>query len=205
MHPGRWQALGSIAVLTAALAAPNANARVDGKYCWPGFTIPAVHLPAVHLPATTIPGGTIPGGTIPAGCVGSYCWPATHYPPVHYPPIHVPAVKIPARTIPGTHVPPTCITTSAAFAPVHTTVRIRNYTAVDRRYSPHLTTSYWNAAGRTSYYPDVFASGFGQPNAAGFPKDQYVRPYIRRDGTFVSGYWRNLPTDGLPTCQVISC
>jgi hypothetical protein len=49
------------------------------------------------------------------------------------------------------------------------------------------------------------AAGFGELNAAGFPKNQYVRSYVRRDGTFVHSYWRNSPSDGLPTCRVISC
>jgi hypothetical protein len=117
----------------------------------------------------------------------------------------VPAVNIPAQTIPATHVPATCINTAVAFAPVHTTIRASSYGAIDRQFSPQLTNRYWSAAGKTSYYPDVFAPGFGELNAAGFPKNQYVRSYVRRDGTFVSGYWRNSPTDGLPTCRVIRC
>jgi len=53
--------------------------------------------------------------------------------------------------------------------------------------------------------PAPTAPGFGEFNAAGFPKNQYVRPYVTRTGTLVSGYWRNSPSDGLPTCHIISC
>lgn len=51
----------------------------------------------------------------------------------------------------------------------------------------------------------VCARRYGGFNEAGFPKNQYVRPYLRRDGTFVHGYWRNSPSDGLPTCRIIRC
>jgi hypothetical protein len=43
------------------------------------------------------------------------------------------------------------------------------------------------------------------PNDAGFPENQYVRPYTRRDGTRVDGYYRNSPSDSLPTFIYISC
>jgi hypothetical protein len=35
----------------------------------------------------------------------------------------------------------------------------------------------------------------GGVNEAGCPKDQWVNGYYRSDGTYVSGYWRNSPTD----------
>ena len=98
-----------------------------------------------------------------------------------------------------------CLEVPAAFALPNTTVRVSNYTAVDPQFSRALSRRYWDSAGPGASVPDSSASGFGQENAAGFPKNQYVRPYMRRDGTLVSGYWRNDPTDGLPTCHVISC
>ena len=45
----------------------------------------------------------------------------------------------------------------------------------------------------------------GALNRAGYPKNQYVRPYMKRDGSQVAGYWRNSSTDGLPTCRVVTC
>jgi hypothetical protein len=69
---------------------------------------------------------------------------------------------------------------------------------------PPLTETYWDSSAYAKM-PDFSAPGFGELNGAGFPKNQYGRPYVRRDGTFVSGYWRNSPSDGLPTCQIISC
>jgi len=42
-------------------------------------------------------------------------------------------------------------------------------------------------------------------NAARSPTNQYVRPYVRRDGTFADGWWRNSPSDGPRICRVISC
>lgn len=92
-----------------------------------------------------------------------------------------------------------------AFALPNTTVRVSNYAAIDPGYSPTLTGAYWNSAGQGVSVPDTTAPGFGEFNAAGFPKNQYVRPYFRSDGTYVSGYWRNSPSDGLPTCQLITC
>jgi hypothetical protein len=90
------------------------------------------------------------------------------------------------------------------FALPNTTIRVANYAAIDPGYSEALTHHYW-ASAPASATPDPTAPGFGELNAAGFPKNQYVRPYIRSDGTFVSGYWRNSPSDGLPTCDVITC
>jgi hypothetical protein len=60
---------------------------------------------------------------------------------------------------------------------------------------PYSTPSYGSSS--SSYY--------GQPNGAGFPKNQYVPGYITKSGKYVSGYWRNSPTDGYPTCKVIHC
>ena len=193
-----------IAASIVALILPSTS--VAARYCWPGFTLPAVHLAAVHLPATTIPGGTIPGGTIPGGCFGGYCYPAVHYKAVHYAPVYVPATNIAATTIAAVHIQRTCFSAGASsFSPARTTVRVSNYTAIDHYYSPQLTKSYGNGAGSAVSIPNPLASGFGELNAAGFPKNQYVRPYVRSNGTFVSGYWRNSPSDGLPTCTIIHC
>ena len=111
----------------------------------------------------------------------------------------------PATTIPGVNVPPTCYSRSNYLAPRQTTVRVTNYRAVDRSFSPQLSSLYWRPAGRTVSIPNTFATGYGQLNAAGFPRNQFVRGYVRRDGTYVRPYWRNSPTDGLPTCRLIRC
>jgi hypothetical protein len=200
----------------AGLAIPSASvASTARRVCWPGFTIPAVAIPAVTIPAVTIPAVTIPAVTIPAvtiprTCFGGTCYPAQHYPAQHYPAQHYPAQHYPAQHyaaqyLPAQHVKGACFDSAIAPAPVQTTVRVRAYGAIDRTYSPQLSTDYWASAGPTVSYPDVYAPGFGELNAAGFPKNQYVRPYFRRDGTYVGGYWRNSPTDGLPTCKIITC
>src|SRR5262249_39660917 len=100
---------------------------------------------------------------------------------------------------------PSCFDVPSAFSPAHTTVRFWNYDRIDRAFAPSLSSKYWAGGGSSTSYPNPFAAGFGGYNAAGFPKNQYVRSYIRRDGTFVRGYWRNSPTDGLPTCRIINC
>jgi hypothetical protein len=189
----------------AASAASAALGAVASKVCWPGYTIPAVHLPATHLPGGTLPGGTLPGGTIPGGCFAGNCYPAIKVAPIHVAPVHFSPVDIPAVTIPAVHVPRRCFDANAALRPAQTTVRVSGYSAIDPSFSPTLSNRYWQNAGVTVSIPDVTAAGFGGFNAAGFPKNQYVRPYLRSNGTYVSGYWRNSPTDGLPTCKIISC
>jgi hypothetical protein len=81
-------------------------------------------------------------------------------------------------------------------------VRVSNYGTLDPKFSPSLSSNYWQSTGSI---PDYTASGFGELNGAGFPKNQFVRSYVRRDGTFVHSYWRNSPSDGLPTCKIINC
>jgi hypothetical protein len=146
-----------------------------------------------------------PGGTLPGGCIGKSCYPPVKYPSVKYPPVHVPAVDVPAQTIPAQHVARTCFSADDGLKPSQTTVRLRHYGRIDHLFDPRQSGDYWRSAGQTSYLPDPTAPGFGDLNAAGFPKNQYVRPYVRSDGTLVSGYWRNSPTDGLPTCRIIDC
>jgi hypothetical protein len=163
----------------------EAGGSTSGKVCYPETRLPAVHLEAVHIPGSTLPAFTINGRTYPAK--------------------HLKAVDIPAKVIPAQTIPGKCIDASNAFAPIKTTVRDRNYEALDPRYSPELTGRYWEAGGTATETPDSTAPGFGEDNAAGFPKNQYVRPYVRSDGTLVNGYWRNSPSDGLPTCKVIEC
>jgi hypothetical protein len=185
-----------LVVSLLALALPTASLATKAqRVCWPGFTIPAVTIPAVTIPAVTIRAVTVPGF-----CFGGTCYPAQHLPAQH-----LPAQRLPAQHLPAQHVSGACFDSSYAPAPAQTTVRVRNYKAIDPMYSPQLSTSYWAGAGAAASYPDVAAPGFGELNAAGFPKNQYVRPYLRRDGTYVSGYWRNSPTDGLPTCTIIRC
>ena len=155
------------------------------KSCYPRVTVPAVHLGATHISAETIPATTIGGST---------------YPAVHLPATNLPAINLPATTIRGG-----CLDVPKAFALPNTTVRTENYGAIDSNYSPKLTSQYWDTDPQGTSTPDPTASGFGTTNDAGFPRNQYVRPYVRRDGTPVAGYWRNSPTDGLPTCDVITC
>ena len=38
-----------------------------------------------------------------------------------------------------------------------------------------------------------------------FAKNQYVRAYVRTDGTFVPGHWIRAVTDGRPTCKIVFC
>jgi hypothetical protein len=149
-----------------------------------------VHVPAIHIAGTTIPGTTIPGTT-----VGGTTIPATHLPATRLPPVDLPAENLRGG----------CLDVPRAFALTNTTVRVGNYAAVDPQFSQTLSARYWKSAGRDVSVPDPSAPGFGQNNAAGFPRNQYVRPYMRRDGTPVGGYWRNDPTDGLPTCRIVSC
>jgi hypothetical protein len=204
------------AVAVAIIASLSASVSAEaGRVCWPGFTIPtvtipAVTIPAVTIPAVTIPAVTIPAVTIPATCIGGTCYPAQHYPAQHYPAQHYPAQHYPAqhypaKRVPGQRVPGTCFNSASAPAPAQTSVRVSRYGVVDPMFSPQLSRRYWRTAGPTVSYPNVYASGFGGLNAAGFPKNQYVRSYFRRDGTFVHSYWRNSPTDGLPTCRIIRC
>jgi hypothetical protein len=192
-------------VVIAAFLALPAMAHSYKKLCYPGVTIPAITIPAMTIPAITIPAITIPATTIPAFCVGGTCYPAQHYPAQHYSAQHYPAQHYPAQHYSAQHYPGACFSTTSTFAPTRTTVRVRNYVSVDSQFSPQRTSSYWTNVGPTVSYPNVSASGFGGYNAAGFPKNQYVRSYVRRDGTFISGYWRNSPTDGLPTCRIIRC
>lgn len=155
------------------------------KTCYPRVSVPAVHVGATHIPAETIPATTIGGTTYPA--------------------VHLPATNLPAITLPATTIRGGCLDVPKAFALPNTTVRTENYSAIDPSYSPKLTAQYWDADPQGTSTPDPTALGFGTTNNAGFPRNQYVRPYVRRDGTPVSGYWRNSPTDGLPTCRVITC
>jgi hypothetical protein len=181
--------------LVAGAIVPVAIAHPTQKTCWPGATIPGVTIPAITIPAVSIPGVTIPATTIPRTCIGGYCTSAQH----------LPAQYFPAQHLPAQHIAGGCFDVGAQFAPRATTVRVTGYGAIDPSYSAKLSRMYWSLAGSAVSVPDTTAAGFGGFNAAGFPKDQYVRPYVRSNGTFVNGYWRNSPTDGLPTCQIISC
>jgi hypothetical protein len=91
-----------------------------------------------------------------------------------------------------------------------------NHTTYYPSYSTYLpsysSTYYPSYTTHSTYYPTYRASYYspsssysGQLNAAGYPKNQWVNGYYRSNGTYVSGYWRNSPNDGLPTCRVINC
>jgi hypothetical protein len=156
--------------------------------------------PAIHIAATHIPGTTIPATTIPATNLNG-----TRLPAVSLPAVSLPATTLPPVELPATDLPGGCYDVPRSFAITNTTVRVSNYGAIDPGFSQSRSQQYWNSAGPEVSIPDPTAPGFGQDNAAGFPRNQYVRPYVRSDGTMVSGYWRNDPTDGLPTCQIVSC
>jgi hypothetical protein len=57
----------------------------------------------------------------------------------------------------------------------------------------------------STYYRPSYPSYYGQLNRAGYPKNQYVSPYFRSNGTYVGGYWRNSPNDSFRTCSIIRC
>jgi hypothetical protein len=129
--------------------------------CYPGFARPAVSLPAVTLSATTLPAFNLGG---------------THYPAQHFSAQHIQAIHIPA-----VHVGQTCIDAPRAFALSRTSLLpTAGYTTIDAGYSPQLTQRYWQSAGASVDIPDPTGSGFGDTNAAGFPKNQYVRPSLPR-------------------------
>jgi hypothetical protein len=180
---------------TSSISEARTPSGDETKVCYPAVDIPAVDLPAVSLPAVDLP-----AVTLPATDVGGQRLPAQHIAAQH-----IPAQRIGGQHIAAQHIAGGCLTAPAAFTPTKTSVLEDGYDHLDPRYSSKLTTSYWSRAGDATSYPDPNAAGFGDYNAAGFPKNQYVRPYMRRDGTMVSGYWRNSPSDGLPTCRIISC
>jgi hypothetical protein len=85
-------------------------------------------------------------------------------------------------------------------------------------YSPSYSSTYYPSyTTRSTYYPTYRpsyyspSSNYYRPsyyshlNAAGYPKNQWVNGYYRSNGTYVHGYWRNSPNDGLPTCRIIHC
>jgi hypothetical protein len=189
--------------LTAVLLFPvNAFAA---KTCWPSAKIPAVTIPAVTIPAVTIPAVTIPAVTIPGSCFGGTCYPAQSYPAQSYPAHSYPSHSYASTTIPASVIPGGCYSIGRAFSTANTTIRFSNYKGIDAAFSPRITNQYWRKTGFSSSIPDPSAPGYGGYNAAGFPKNQYVKSYFRSDGTQVSGYWRNSSSDGLPTCSIINC
>jgi hypothetical protein len=195
----------TIAAISVAVAWPAvASAK---QVCWPGVTVPPVELPALTIPAKEIPAKELPLPTIPAVCVGDTCWKAPTIPTITIPAITIPAVTIPAVTIPGYTLPERCFDTdeSEALPPSETTVRVRNYQRIDSHFSLALSIAYWRQTGKSSSVPSYDAEGFGEVNAAGAVQNQYVRSYVRADGTFVPGYWRHGRTDGRPTCKIIRC
>jgi hypothetical protein len=76
-------------------------------------------------------------------------------------------------------------------------------TVASASYLPPIPS--YRSYGSSGYYRPSYPSYYGQLNRAGYPKTQYVSPYFRSNGTYVGGYWRNSPSDGLHTCWVIRC
>ena len=184
----------AIATVTAWPAVANAQ-----RVCWPGVTVPPVEIPAIMTPAREIPARQI---TIPA-IAGRV---APTIPTITIPAITIPAVSIPAFTVPGYTVPERCFDSeNDALPPSKTSVRVRNYHRIDSNFSLALSVAYWRRTGTSSLVPEHSAEGFGESTAAGSAKNQYVRAYIRTDGTFVPGHWRHGTSNGRPTCQFIRC
>lgn len=148
---------------------------------------------------------------------GQVCWPDVVIPPTTIPAIEIGGTYLPAQTLPGQTIPGTCFDAAygAYLSPADTNVLVDGYADLDPEFSPELSEAYWDsfptvpsASGSGysgAYVPDFTAPGFGELNEAGFPKNQYVGPYLKSDGTSVRGYWRNSPSDGLPTCSFIDC
>ena len=106
------------------------------------------------------------------------------------PAITIPAVTIPAVTIPGYAIPARCFDTDETEAPPpsETTVRVRSYNRIDSQFSLALSIAYWRQTGNSSSVPSHAARGFGEVNAAGHVKNQYVLADLRSNGTFVPGH-----------------
>ncbi len=192
---GRRQRVFWLLVTAIALLGTVSTTAQAATACWP-----ATRLPAVSLPPTTIPGVTIPASTIPPSCFAGTCYPGHHYAAVTYPATTIPGAYIAATTIPGG-----CYTVAAVFSIRNTTIRSSGYRGLDAVFSARLTNRYWGRTGSASAVPDPSAPGYGSYNAAGFPRNEFVKTYFRSDGTMVSGYWRNSSSDGLPTCLTIDC
>src|SRR6476659_2597889 len=195
----------TIAVIAVTVAWPAAASAK--QVCWPGVDVPPVHLPALNIPGKAIPAKDPPLPTIPGVFLGDTCWKGPTMPVVTIPAITIPAVTIPAVTIPGYTIPARCYDTDETEAPPpsKTTVRVRSYNRIDSQFSLALSIAYWRQTGDSSSVPSHAARGFGEVNAAGHVKNQYVRPYVRSNGTFVPGHWRYGHADGQPTCTIIRC
>jgi hypothetical protein len=187
----------TVAAITTVTAWPAvANAQ---RVCWPGVKVPPVEIPAITIPAREIPARQITIPAIPG-------WVAPTPPTITIPAITISAVSIPAFTVPGYTVPERCFDSkNDALPPSKTSVRVRNYHRIDSNFSLALSVAYWRQTGTSSLVPEHSAEGFGESTAAGFAKNQYVRAYIRTDGTFVPGRWRHGTSDGRPACEFIRC
>lgn len=161
--------------------------EVNGQLCWPDYDVPATTIPETVIPETVIPEMQMGGRTIPARTL--------------------PGRVLPGRTLPGFTIPGRCIggVTVADVKATSIAEDASDYAAIDPSFSPDLSIAYWDSLADSSLVPDFTADGFGEVNKAGFRRNQYVRSYFRSDGTRVDGYWRNSPSDGLPTCRVIAC
>jgi hypothetical protein len=195
----------AIAVVVAIAAWP-ATASAE-RVCWPGVNVPAFEIPALTIPAKEIPGKTISVPAIPGGCVGDVCWSVPTIPTITIPSVTIPAVTIPAVTIPAITIPERCFDTekSDVLPPSETTVRVGHYEQIDGQFSLSLSVAYWRQTGTSSMAPNSRAEGFAEATASGHVKNQYVRSYFRRDGTFVPGYWRYASKGGRPTCKIVRC
>ena len=188
----------AISTVTAWPAVANAQ-----RVCWPGVKVPPVEIPAISIPAREIPAREITIPAIPAIPGGV----APTIPTITIPAITIPAVSIAAFTVPGYTVSERCFDSEKndVLPPSKTSVRVRSYHSIDSNFSLALSVAYWRQTGTSSLVPEHSAEGFGESTAAGFAKNQYVRAYIRTDGTFVPGHWRHGTSEDRPTCKFIRC
>src|SRR6476619_6457886 len=170
----------TLAVIAVTVAWPAAASAK--QVCWPGVDVPAVHLPALTIPGKEIPARELPVPTVPGGCVGDAWWKGPTTPIVTTPASTIPAVTIPAVTIPEYTIPARCFDTDTEVPPPsETTVRMRSYNRIDSQFSLALSIAYWRQTGNSSSVPNHAAKGFGEVDAAGHLKNQYVRTYVRNN------------------------
>ena len=183
-----WSAYEFPAVYIAALHVPALHVpalHVPALHV-PPLHVPALHVPPLHIAATTINGPTYPAQdyrlfTIEPDYPG-HDYPAHDYPGKDYAAQDYPAQNYPAQNYPARQVSQNCKQVASGFLPTQATVLpATQLGGIDRSYSPELTDPLLAGLGSHATLPDFEASGFGELNQAGFPKNQYVPTYFRHD------------------------
>ena len=67
---------------------------------------------------------------------------------------------------------------------------------------PTQTTSEGQSFTSVPTFPAVPVPAIGKPNANDAPKTVYVNGYLRKDGTYVPGYYRSAPNTNPPKVTV---